>query len=123
VLTTQVVRSVAFGIMGGFRFDKNFTFASGNQHLKLSLYIGLKYAVLHDENNSRGATTEPEIFQCLKASIRNEKSTFFTPVIYLKTLSPAIEFYKKAFDAIELRRCINVADPFGHHWLIEKKLG
>jgi PhnB protein len=25
-------------------------------------------------------------------------------MIYLKTLAPAIEFYKKAFDAIELRR-------------------
>jgi hypothetical protein len=43
-----------------------------------------------------------------------ESSTFFDPVIYLKTLAPAIEFYKKAFDAIGeimmmeafmLRRC------------------
>jgi PhnB protein len=34
----------------------------------------------------------------------NIQSTFFAPMIYLKTLAPAIEFYKKAFDAIELRR-------------------
>jgi PhnB protein len=129
-----------------------------------------------------------------------ENSTFFAPMIYLKQVAPAIEFYKKAFDAIELRRwsnddgsvhvaemsvdgalfhmheevtrinelspetlkgtCIAIglfvsdphavmakavaaggkeidpvkdydydyrqgclADPFGHHWLIEKKIG
>ena len=96
----------------------------------------------------------------------NQPSTFFAPMIYLKILAPAIEFYKKAFDAIELRRWNNddgsvhvaelmidgalfhiheetirdnelspetlkgtsiaiglfVSDPFGHHWLIEKKL-
>ena len=37
----------------------------------------------------------------------NQPSTFFAPMIYLKTLAPAIEFYKKAFDAIELRRWNN----------------
>jgi len=129
-----------------------------------------------------------------------EQTTFFAPMIYLKTLVPAIEFYKNAFDAIELRRWSNddgsvhvaemsingalfhiheeitrinelspatlkgttiaiglfvndphavmakavaaggteidpvkdydydyrqgcLADPFGHHWLIEKKIG
>ena len=129
-----------------------------------------------------------------------ENSTFFAPMIYLKKLAPAIEFYKNAFDAIELRRVSNddgsvhvaemaihgalfqmheevtridelspetlkgttiaiglfvsdphavmakavaaggtqldpvtdydygyrqgcVADPFGHHWLLEKKIG
>ena len=129
-----------------------------------------------------------------------ENSTFFAPMIYLKELAPAIEFYKNAFDAIELRRVSNddgsvhvaemtihgalfqmheevtridelspetlkgttiaiglfvsdphavmaravaaggieldpvkdydygyrqgcVADPFGHHWLLEKKIG
>jgi len=130
----------------------------------------------------------------------NNQSTFFAPMIYLNTVAPAIEFYKKAFDAIELRRWTNddgsvhvaeltidgalfhlheevsrisemspetlkgttiaiglfvndphslmakavaaggteidpvtdydyqyrqgcLADPFGHHWLIEKKIG
>jgi len=130
----------------------------------------------------------------------NEHSTFFAPMIYLKILAPAIEFYKKAFGAIVLRqwnnddgsvhvaemsidgalfhiheeskrnnelspetaktttiaiglfvddvhavmaravaaggteldpvtdydyqyRQGNVADPFGHHWLLEKKIG
>jgi len=129
-----------------------------------------------------------------------ENSTFFAPMIYLKTVAPAIEFYKKAFDAIVLRQWNNddgsvhvaemsidgalfhlheevtrinelspgslkgtciaiglfvddphavmakamaaggieldpvrdydyeyrqgcVADPFGHHWLLEKKIG
>ena len=37
----------------------------------------------------------------------NKHSTFFAPMIYLKTLAPAIDFYKKAFDAIELRRWTN----------------
>ena len=37
----------------------------------------------------------------------NEHSTFFAPMIYLNKLAPAIEFYKKAFDAIELRRWSN----------------
>ena len=37
----------------------------------------------------------------------NQPSTFFAPMLYLKTLAPAIEFYKKAFDAIELRRWSN----------------
>jgi PhnB protein len=35
------------------------------------------------------------------------QSTFFAPMIYLKILAPAIEFYKKAFGAIELRRWSN----------------
>ena len=129
-----------------------------------------------------------------------ENSTFFAPMIYLKKVAPAIEFYKNAFDATELRRWSNddgsvhvaemsihgalfhmheestrnnelspetlksttiaiglfvgdphavmakavaaggteldpvkdydyeyrqgcVADPFGHHWLLEKKIG
>jgi PhnB protein len=129
-----------------------------------------------------------------------ESSTFFAPMLYLNKVAPAIEFYKKAFDAIELHRWSNddgsvhvaemsingalfhmheevlrcselspetlkgtcvviglfvsdphavmakaiaaggteidpvkdydyeyrqgrVADPFGHHWLVEKKIG
>lgn len=127
-------------------------------------------------------------------------STFFAPMIYLKVVAPAMEFYKKAFGAVVLRQwnnddgsvhvaemsidgalfhlheevtrnnevspetlkgtCISiglfiddvhalmaqavaaggteldpvrdydyeyrqgcVADPFGHHWLLEKKIG
>ena len=127
-------------------------------------------------------------------------STFFAPMIYLKKVTPAIEFYKKAFGAVVLRQWDNddgsvhvaemsvdgnlfhlheestrknelspesvnattiaiglfvddvhsvmaravaaggteldpvqdyeyqyrqgcVADPFGHHWLLEKKIG
>lgn len=130
----------------------------------------------------------------------DEDPTFFAPMIYLNEVATAIEFYKRAFDAIELRRWSNddgsvyvaemsicgallhiheevtrinelspgtlkgtcvavglfvsdthavmakavaaggteldpvrdydynylqgcVADPFGHHWLIEKKIG
>ena len=34
-------------------------------------------------------------------------STFFAPMIYLKILAPAIEFYKKAFDAIVLHQWNN----------------
>ena len=30
-----------------------------------------------------------------------ENFTFFAPMIYLKKVAPAIEFYKNAFDAIE----------------------
>jgi len=36
-----------------------------------------------------------------------EQSTFLAPMIYLKKLAPAIEFYKKAFNAIGLRRWSN----------------
>jgi PhnB protein len=36
-----------------------------------------------------------------------KNKTFFAPMIYLKQVAPAIEFYKKAFDAIELRRWSN----------------
>src|SRR4030095_15088081 len=36
-----------------------------------------------------------------------ENSTFFAPMIYLKQLAPAIEFYKNAFDAIVLRQWNN----------------
>ena len=36
-----------------------------------------------------------------------ENSIFFAPMIYLKTVAPAIEFYKKAFDAIVLRQWNN----------------
>jgi len=127
-------------------------------------------------------------------------TTFFAPMLYLKQVAPAIEFYKKAFDAVVLRQWNNddgsvhvaemaidgamfhlheemkrndelspatlkgtpvairlfiddvhammekaiaaggtelnpvrdydyeyrqgcVADPFGHHWLLEKKIG
>jgi PhnB protein len=130
----------------------------------------------------------------------NEDTTFFAPMIYLKQVASAIEFYKNAFDAIVLRQWNNddgsvhvaemsvdgamfhmheevkrvnelspetlkgtsvviglfvndphavmakalaagateiepvqdydydyrqgrLADPFGHHWLIEKKIG
>ena len=89
-----------------------------------------------------------------------ENTTFFAPMIYLKKVAPAIEFYKNAFDAIVLRQWDNddlfvedphavmakaveaggteidpvkdydydyrqgcLGDPFGHHWLIEKKIG
>ena len=37
----------------------------------------------------------------------NEHSTFFAPMIYPKKVAPAIEFYKKAFYTIELRRWSN----------------
>lgn len=37
----------------------------------------------------------------------SEKTAFFAPMIYLKVLAPAIEFYKNAFDAVELRRVTN----------------
>lgn len=37
----------------------------------------------------------------------NQHSTFFAPMFYLKQVAPAIELYKKAFDAIELRRWSN----------------
>ena len=36
-----------------------------------------------------------------------ENSTFFAPELYFKEVAPAIEFYKKAFEAIELRRWSN----------------
>ena len=36
-----------------------------------------------------------------------EKTTFFAPMIYLKKVAPAIEFYKNAFDAIVLRQWNN----------------
>ncbi|HET9744692.1 MAG TPA: VOC family protein [Chitinophagaceae bacterium] len=32
---------------------------------------------------------------------------FFAPMIYLKTVAPAVEFYKQAFDAIVLRQWNN----------------
>ncbi len=35
------------------------------------------------------------------------QQTFFSPMIYLKTLAPAIEFYKNAFDAKVLRQWNN----------------
>ena len=34
-------------------------------------------------------------------------TTFFAPMMYLKILAPAIEFYKKAFDAVVLRQWNN----------------
>lgn len=37
----------------------------------------------------------------------DEDSTFFALMIYLNEVAPAIEFYKEAFDAIELRRWSN----------------
>jgi len=37
----------------------------------------------------------------------SKHSTFFAPMIYLKTVAPAIDFYKRGFDAIELRRWTN----------------
>ena len=36
-----------------------------------------------------------------------ENSTFFAPMIYLKQVAPAIEFYKNALDAIVLRQWNN----------------
>lgn len=36
-----------------------------------------------------------------------EDQTFFAPMIYLKKVAPAIEFYKNAFDAIVLRQWNN----------------
>ncbi len=37
----------------------------------------------------------------------NQPSTLFAPMIYLKTLAPAIELYQRAFGAVELRRWSN----------------
>ena len=34
----------------------------------------------------------------------SEQTIFFSPMLYIYVLAPAIEFYKKAFDVIELRR-------------------
>jgi len=39
--------------------------------------------------------------------IMKENTTFFAPMIYLEILAPAIEYYKSAFDAVELRRWTN----------------
>jgi PhnB protein len=36
-----------------------------------------------------------------------ETASFFAPMIYLNVLAPAIEFYKKAFDAVVLRQWKN----------------
>ena len=36
-----------------------------------------------------------------------ENTTFFAPMIYLKIVAPAIEFYKNAFDAVVLRQWNN----------------
>src|SRR5215203_1477702 len=38
---------------------------------------------------------------------KKENTTFFAPMIYLKQVAPAIEFYKKSFDAIVLRQWNN----------------
>ena len=35
------------------------------------------------------------------------QTTFFAPMIYLEKVAPAIEFYKKAFDAVVLRQWNN----------------
>ena len=37
----------------------------------------------------------------------NSDPTFFAPMIYLKTVAPAIAFYKKAFDAVVMRQWNN----------------
>jgi PhnB protein len=37
----------------------------------------------------------------------NEYSTFFAPQLFFKVVAPAIEFYKKALGAVELRRWSN----------------
>ncbi len=37
----------------------------------------------------------------------NFHGTFFAPMLYLINVAEAIEFYKKAFDAVELRRWSN----------------
>ena len=36
-----------------------------------------------------------------------ENSTFFAPMLYIRKVAPAIEFYKNAFDAVELSRWRN----------------
>ena len=36
-----------------------------------------------------------------------ENTTSFAPMIYLKEVAPAIEFYKNAFDAVVLRQWNN----------------
>ena len=36
-----------------------------------------------------------------------DNTTFFAPMIYLKQVAPAIEFYKNAFDAVVLRQWDN----------------
>src|SRR4029078_13567363 len=36
-----------------------------------------------------------------------KNTTFFAPMIYLKQVAPAIEFYKNAFDAVVLRQWNN----------------
>lgn len=40
-------------------------------------------------------------------NLNDANTTFFAPLLYLKNVADAIEFYKKAFDAIELRRWSN----------------
>jgi len=69
----------------------------------------------------------------------NEKTAAFAPILYLDNVADAIEFYKKAFDAKELRRWSNdeihpvqdydygyrqgdIRDPSGHCWTIEKSI-
>ena len=37
----------------------------------------------------------------------DKPAPFFAPMIYLKTVAPAIEFYKKAFDALAFRQWNN----------------
>lgn len=37
----------------------------------------------------------------------DQQPTFFAPMIYLKVLAPAIEFYKNGLGAVELRRWTN----------------
>lgn len=40
-------------------------------------------------------------------NLKESNTTFFAPMLCLKNVAEAIEFYKKAFDAIELRRWSN----------------
>ncbi len=40
-------------------------------------------------------------------NLRENPATFFAPMLILKNVEEAIEFYKKAFNAIELRRWSN----------------
>ena len=43
----------------------------------------------------------------MENKLQEFRSASFAPMLYMKNLAAAIEFYKKAFDAIELRRVSN----------------
>lgn len=52
--------------------------------------------------------------------LRKMRPAGFAPMLYIKTLAPAIEFYKKAFGAIELRKYSN---PDGTVHVAEMAIG